>query len=178
MSAPMIVLGRESEDIATKEVHEFPGGNVDVVVPQFLALDRASRQQLGVSLDRLNLAIRRSRPIDKAIELGIAFESLLTSDKDANRSLSYLLRLRGARLGGAAAARRLEIAKLLSDVYDLRSKAVHRGAFNESLTRKAIEVLPKGIELCVALIRAIIARGGVPDWDQFDIGEDLRGVSP
>lgn len=174
ISASSVVLGRGPEDIALKSVQAFPGGDVEVVIPQFLALDRASREQLGVSLDRLNLALRRTRDIDKAIELGIALESLLTSDKDSNRPLSYLLRLRGARLGGADAARRQEIAKLLSNVYELRSKAVHQGVFNERQARMASEVLPNGIDLCATLIRIVIARGGIPDWDKFDIEEDLR----
>ena len=66
---------------------------------------------------------------DISIDLGIALEALLLHEQNKkNRGeLRFRLGLRGAWLVGSDGNERAEILKLLREVYDLRSIAVHSG---------------------------------------------------
>lgn len=59
---------------------------------------------------------------------------------------------------------------LLKKVYGLRSQVVHSGTLRNP--QSAQEVLRQGIELCARLIRTIIERGSVPDWDAVILTAD------
>ena len=67
------------------------------VVHQYLHLDDEVRQRLHLPIERLNRAIRRRDNADKATELRIALESLLTVDRDHDTPIAFLIRVRGSR---------------------------------------------------------------------------------
>ena len=57
---------------------EFDAESARDTVQQYLALHEKPRKKVRLALDRLHRAMRRLHPGDKAIELSIAFEALLT----------------------------------------------------------------------------------------------------
>lgn len=139
------------------------------LVEKYLDLSEDLRSRLDVPLRRLNLALRRQNVVDRAIELGVALEALLVADKESGATISYLLRVRGAWLGGGSMAQRRHNKALLREAYDLRSKAVHTGRLNDS----AAETLRECSELCAKLIRGVIERGAMPDWETLILTPDI-----
>jgi hypothetical protein len=136
---------------------------------KFAALPKNVRAQLLVSLNRLNEATRHSNPVDKALDLGIAFESLLLSDAAENQQLGLQLRLRGAWLLGTTGDERTALSKQFRDLYELRSAAAHRGAFT-SKHKDIGTKLAIGQNLCASAIKKIILNGGYPEWDRLLVG--------
>lgn len=144
--------------------------DVQSLVELYLTLDKDLKKKLAIPIQRLNMTLRRQDTVDKAIELGIALEALLVADRDSDAQVSYLLRVRGAWLGGGSLEKRKENHKLLKQVYGLRSRAVHSGTLNR---QQADKILHKGSVLCATLIRRVIEQGSMPDWDDLILTPDL-----
>lgn len=144
--------------------------------PLFRKLDKSLRQSLLVPLQRLNAAARRHSDVDRAIDLGIALEALLLSDREAKDSLAFPFRLRGAYLlGGNDVNRRIELERLFNCIYDLRSKAVHTGGISQ-FSKLAGEqhptsaILNDGLRICSSIIFEILELGRRPNWSRLILG--------
>jgi len=138
----------------------------------FEAFNEPDKDPLRISADRLNQALRRPDVVDNAIDLGIALEVMLLHSIDTNfrGELKYRSSIRGAMFLGGDEPNRLNTFKLLRDVYDLRSKAVHAGAL--SAERPTTEKLEKAFSTCAQIARKLIERGSFPDWEaEYVIGE-------
>jgi len=96
-------------------------------VEKYLQTGEALWAIVDVPLHRLNEAVRHKNLIDKALDLGIALETLLLHNLSNSAQLSYQLRLRGAWLMGADVEDRKKIQETLKKLYDFRSKAAHEG---------------------------------------------------
>jgi len=136
----------------------------------FKRLPEGDRKRLRIPLARLNRALRRGAT-DSAIELGIAFESLLLNDLEDDRGeLTFRLRLRGARFLADALSDRRDVNRLLGGVYKARSVAVHTGQLPERLDGVAVtQLLENGRTLAARAIVKII-RNGPPDWSSVQFG--------
>jgi Apea-like HEPN len=149
-------------------------------VSHFSALDENCRLRLRMPLDRLNRSyLAGMRSVDKAIELGIALESLYAPTK-LNEGIAFAVRTRAARFLGGSFEERQETVKTLRDVYDLRSRAVHSGRFDADNskkwrdTEKISNVLEEGQKLVGrSLIKVVLE--GEPDWEKFDIANTDLG---
>jgi hypothetical protein len=134
---------------------------------QLKSLPDAMREHLRVPLDRLNKAMRRPFPVDAAIDLGIALESLFLADLDDDRGeLSFRLRVRGARYLAQSADERRDVDKHLRALYRARSIAVHTGVLPTTLGGMHIQsLLGTGYVLAATALRSMI-ENGPPDWNQ------------
>lgn len=155
----------------------------DAVIPKlcesvshFQSLDESNRLRLRVPLDRLNRSyLAGMRSVDKAIELGIALESLYAPTK-LSEGIAFAVRTRAARFLGGTLEERHGTVKTLRDVYDLRSRAVHAGRFDSEGSPKkwrddalVREVLEKGQRLVGRSLVKVIQEGE-PNWEEFDLG--------
>lgn len=139
-------------------------------------LDESSRLRLRVPLDRLNRSyLADLRSVNKAIEIGIALESLYAPTK-LSEGIAFAVRTRAARFLGGSLAERRGIVATLRDVYDLRSRAVHAGRFDvEGAPKKwrddarVRKVLEDGQRLVGQSLVKVIQEGE-PNWEEFDIG--------
>lgn len=126
------------------------------------------RAELRVALGRLNSAIRGLSTVNVAIDLGIALEALFLTDMPEDRGeLSFRLRVRAARLLGTDATDRQRIARLVGDLYSVRSSAVHTGKIPGKVrSRTTEELLGDGFDLVALALRKVILQGR-PDWDSL-----------
>ena len=129
----------------------------------------------GLGLDvqeKLNIAIPRwvkskhEAHVDRIIDLGIAFEVLYLDGP--LEQLSYMFRLRASWHLGNSPSERKELMQLFSTIYELRSKAVHKGKLPaDEKTRK---ILSEAEKLCARAIVKFINDGGCPDWGSLVTG--------
>ena len=144
------------------------------LVSKYLTLNPETKRLLRIALQRLNQSRQRGSLVDRAIDLGIALEVILLNDRTVDDSISFPFRLRGAWLLGKDAAERRDCLKLLKDVYSCRSKAVHTGKFNgksaRGLSLPVNDILTRGDELGVSMIRRILQLQEFPDWDDLVLG--------
>ena len=116
------------------------------------------------------------RNVDKAIELGIALESLYAPAKLSD-GIAFAVRTRAARFLGGSPDERRRTARTLRDVYDLRSRAVHAGRFDAVEASKkwrdealVVQVLEEGQRVVGQSLVKVIQEGA-PNWEEFDIGD-------
>lgn len=131
--------------------------------------DFGERGEIDMATDRLISARGRNydQLADRFLDLGIAAEVLLLAEKRAPKSeIRYKLALRAAWLLGKDASQRSEILRLAKELYDARSKAAHGGR----ATDNHIPKLPEYDHLIASLVREVLARGSLPDWDDLVCG--------
>ncbi|WP_347905997.1 hypothetical protein [Pseudomonas purpurea] len=144
------------------------------VLSAYLELDDRLRDKLDVPIHRLNEAVRHDNPVDQAIDLGIALESLLLNDQGDSVQLSLQFRLRGAWLLGHDLVSRKEIHNHLRDLYSYRSTAVHSGRLTKKSKeyKRAQERLTAGLQLCADAIKALIFAKEV-SWENVVLGGEI-----
>ncbi len=145
------------------------------VVSEFLGLDRQVRDRLMLPLRRLNVAMRRDDPTDVALELGIALEALLTGKEPYDAPIAYRVRQRGAVLLAGTAVERRKHFEILKALYVLRSRAAHGETLSDRERVKGLgvttrDLLHQGTKLCAEILRRLIQRGSLPDWDAYILG--------
>lgn len=146
------------------------------VCASFRSLNSGLRARLRVPLQRLNRYRRQWSLEDKAIDLGIAFESIYAADRNPCDPISQTVRLRAAwHLGGPNLARG-KVHDAMSVMYDLRSKAAHTGRLKPTV-RFADQQMGthQFLEYCAALLvqtlKRVFERNGFPDWVQLVLDE-------
>jgi hypothetical protein len=148
---------------------------IQLCVSRFGGRDEPTRVRLRIPIDRLNRSyLAGFRSVEKAIELGVALESLYAPAK-LSEGITFAVRTRAARfLGGPSDARR-KTAAILKDVYDLRSRAVHTGRVDTEEGPKkwrdpnaVLEVLQEGQHVVARSLMKVIEEGK-PYWEDFDI---------
>jgi hypothetical protein len=174
LSTPMIggVLGsggQAIEHIFQMEVQpeEYDESSARSLVEQFLAMRENDRRKLHIPLSRLNTALREPQAEDKALDLGIAVESLLGP---GHEEISYKIRIRGALLAGGNANDRRHTFYHLHRLYSLRSTVAHGDKLGPSVMVDGNQVttdafLKECCNICSRMIRETIKSGFVSDWE-------------
>lgn len=146
------------------------------LVQTFLRLPGHLRTHLRVAIDRINQAQRRRNAGDQAVELATALE-MLVGDK-TNNEMTHKVKVRTVRIIGGNLEERRRNAAIVNKAYTIRSKMVHTGVVEADATetilgeRLAItDIVDMALNLCVRLTTALIRRGNIPDWGEFDIRE-------
>ncbi|MCX4166286.1 MULTISPECIES: HEPN domain-containing protein [Paraburkholderia] len=163
-----------SEETKTNQITELGDEDIEnyrVIVNDFSRLNDNVKNFLYTPLVRLNLAIKHISEVEKAIDLGIAMESLFLSDGDKNAPIALPLRLRGAWLLGETEEERENLYGKFQKLYDLRSSAVHSGSLGKGKQDKSnADLLADGVRLCVSAILKIIKNGAMPKWTKLILG--------
>lgn len=140
------------------------------LVAAYLVAPEDVRRALRVPLDRLNsasLPAMAVQAVDRAIDLGIALESLLVPDTAPE--ILHRLCLRASVLLEGSEEERHRRTNRLKAVYKLRSGAAHGGTVEGSPT-KADETLAAGTAICTQLIRTVIDHASRPDFTRVSVG--------
>jgi hypothetical protein len=170
------ILGTLHEISPMEFVAEVAVSPVDAqeAVSGFLALRGETRDKVRVALERLNQAMRRRQPGDKAVELSIAFEALLAQGPGEN---TYKVGLRAALVAGGDGNRRVYNRAIVAAVYSLRSAVVHQGVAPASVKVRgkgkvaSSEVVAEGASVAATVTRRVIAWAKVPGWHHFELGQ-------
>jgi hypothetical protein len=144
---------------------------------QYINIPEKLRLPLDISLSRRVKAMNTWNKINKAIDLGIALESVLTSPKTRDQ-LSLQIRLLGAKLASSEPDKRVKVYSTLKAVYNIRSSAVHNGMVDNTYKvsgegpKSSSDILNDGIAILGECLEEIIRRGGLSaeDTDRLMIG--------
>jgi len=148
-----------------------------VRVLKLLSEFQGDRKSLHVPMKRLNSAMFQSHIADRAIDLGIALESLLMNESAAkgrsdNQEIRFKIGVRGAWLSGRNPDERHGQFKNIQKIYDLRSAAVHSGEIRSGDFIKMTEQLDAGEDLSASLILKILENGRWPEWGKIIFGQE------
>lgn len=176
-----IWAGRSSQiaEIVPAQFKEYPvldAAAAQELVQTYLRLPGDLRTHFRVAIDRINQAQRRRNAGDQAVELATALE-MLVGDK-ANNEMTHKVKVRTVRMVGGNLEERRRNAAIVNKAYAIRSKMVHTGVVEAGATESILgervavsDIVDMALNLCVQLITALIRRGNIPDWGEFDITE-------
>ena len=100
--------------------------------------------------------------------MGIALEVMLLHGIGENDrgEMRFRSSIRGATFLGGEKLERKKTFKLLKDVYDLRSKAVHTGVLEPKKNSPPPKpILENATSTCAGISRKLIEIGSFPNWD-------------
>jgi hypothetical protein len=138
------------------------------VTSAFLALPDPLKERIRLALRRLNQALRRPAHGDRALDLAIALESLLTDDEEAGE-LRFKLSLRAALTLGGSTEDRVKTRRAVRALYDLRSKIVHTGRTTSRSPQTVSATSLEASVLCARVIRTIVDWGKLPNWTELEV---------
>ena len=143
---------------------------------KLVILDSAVREKLRIPFDRWIQSKVSRDPVDKMIDLGIAFEALYLSDIPEPTELSFRLRLHAAWHLGESEEDRKGLMKEFSEIYNWRSKVVHTGKLPNKtkktpFTHKEVQqFIENAQDRCRESILKILEDGKFPDWNSLILG--------
>ena len=130
---------------------------------------------LRVPIDRWMKSMEERDPIDQIIDLAIALESLYV--QDSQTEVRFRLAINAAWHLGKSKSDRRDLLEFFQNFYRLRSNAVHTGRLPRKIDNSSSdvsEVVSRTRDLCWDGITAVINAGGVPEWRDLVLGEDLE----
>ena len=149
--------------------------DVQAIVRAYMALESEDiRKKIRIALERLHQALIRSDPADRTLELSIALEALLiTAPGEHTFKLSY----RAALLVSDKVEKRIETRAMIEAAYGIRSALMHRGPVGpvfkvKDQGKKPVEeIASKATKITALVIKRIIMRGGLPEWNRFELSD-------
>jgi len=145
------------------------------VVRGFLKLEAPDKSRLSLAIQRLKNSRLRMMAHDKALEIGIAYEVMLSALNEGQGEHAYKLSMRAARFCGGTHAEKLAIRGLVKALYGLRSSAAHTGKVEADIKLSvrgrvaSTQVLRESDALCTRIMRLVLERGSIPKWDEHDL---------
>lgn len=145
-------------------------------VAAFLSCRTGFRSRVRISLERLNAAIRRRTIGDKALELAISFESLLTDGGGEN---TFKVGLRAAHLYDGNLESKRRVRSIVEALYSVRSAVVHDGHAPSEVKVRGVgrlsttTVISEALQAQAAIVRKLLLHGDLPNWQLIDLGGGL-----
>ncbi|MFH0992406.1 MAG: hypothetical protein V1799_20590 [bacterium] len=141
------------------------------VVRSVLRLSGDVAKRTKISLQRFDRACRHFDLNDKALDLAIALESLLTEDAGEN---NFKVGLRAALLSADNPKEQIRARYLVNGLYKIRNKVVHRGYALKEVTIKekkipTSEVINESVKIVAQVIKTIAEKGIIPDWHEYEL---------
>ena len=139
-------------------------------------LDSNVFAKLQIPIDRWIKSKAEDNPVDKVIDLGIAFESLYLSGIDSKTELRFRFSLHAAWHLGENKEQRRALMKEFKSIYDWRSTVVHTGklpnkARKRPFTPEEVDAfITNAQDLCRDSIMKILENGEIPDWNDLILG--------
>ena len=142
------------------------------------AMSDSDLDRLRVPMDRWTESLNHRDPVDKMIDLGIAFEALLVPSKVSE--LTFRFSLRGSLYLGKTMEDRRRLKREFEQVYDCRSRAVHGGTLPNRVTVNGEDLhITQFVERSQSLFKRclmkVINDGHLPVWSTLELGGSQEG---
>ena len=154
---------------------EVEQSHIDHAQRLFKILDKNPdiREKVRVPINRWIKSKTPQEPIDKIIDLGIAFEALYVPDGGGDTT--YKLAIRAARYLGKDKKDREDLLVKFKQIYRCRSKAVHEGHVDTTVKFgkekiSSSKLITHAQDLCLQSIKNILDKPAFPDWDSLILG--------
>lgn len=147
--------------------------DVKTNVSNFLNLEADVKPKIRVALERFNLALKRKKMGDAAIDLCIALESMVGGNE--TNEVTHKVTTRITRFLGGDVDQRARTRDIVKATYNFRSTMVHNGQEPQKLRlvsgskMNPREILAEATVICVKVLKSILSEGRIPDWQEFDI---------
>ena len=153
-------------------VHRGPvveGGRLQASITAFEALAPKRRDILLRSMERFRLSQCRRQPIDRVLDLALAFEIAVSDDGGEQIPPGWKVSVRTAQLIGGRLSERQANRKSISDLYKLRNRATHGGHLKGKGVPDPDLVIPASGDVYLKLMTKLVAVRVEPDWKTIEL---------
>jgi hypothetical protein len=144
------------------------GDRITASIERYVGLDGDQRSRLLRSMERFRLSQSRKQPIDRVLDLALAFEIALSEQGD-NAPPSWKVSVRSAQLVGGPVAVRAQNRQAIASLYELRNQATHGGSLKPRGGKTVDAILQDGFALYVSAIGKLLDLGSKPDWKTVEL---------
>ncbi|WP_439360090.1 hypothetical protein [Bradyrhizobium sp. DASA03007] len=137
-------------------------------IRRYASLAEDYRARVFRSMERFRLSQSRQQPIDRVLDLALAFEIAL-SDQGDNAPPSWKVSVRSAQLIGGPLTTRQKNRDGMAVLYDLRNQATHGGSLKAKNKKPVEQVLEESFGLYVAVVNKLLSLGSKPDWKSIEL---------
>ena len=142
---------------------------VRINVANFDALCPDRRADLLRSMDRFRLSQCRRKPIDRVLDLTLAFELAVSGANGEFSPPSYKVSVRAAQAIGGMLPERQKHRASIAKLYTLRNQATHSGRLKPKAGKDPDDV----IDACSVIYRKLMTRlltiKAAPDWQAIEL---------
>ncbi len=160
------------------EVEPIVRNHVNVTAESLAAVNAAlkklpddCREKLSRSAHRYVLSLCRHQPIDRILDLAIAFEIMTGGGKGDNAPPSWKVSVRSAQLIGGTLERRQCIREALGSLYKLRNASSHGGSPQDARLK---DILATCSSIYRRLVDSVLAPGASLDWSAIELEPRTR----
>jgi hypothetical protein len=151
------------------ECSEISGASIRNDLLLYKQIPDPMRSVLQRSMDRFILSQCRHKLIDRILDLILAFEIAVSGPGGGKSVPSFKVNLRSAQLIGGTLDERRKNRDLVSELYELRSKATHGSSLSKYDEDELYGLIAQCSDIYVRLLRCILAIGNTPDWDALEL---------
>lgn len=128
------------------------------------------RETLLRSMNRFRLSQSRRQPIDRVLDLALAFE-IAVSDQSSGEHIppSWKVSVRTAQIVGGALSERQQNRKSISELYTLRNRATHGGHLRGKSAANPDLVIETSCAIYVRLMTKLLSIKEGPDWNAVEL---------
>jgi hypothetical protein len=138
-------------------------------IANYLALSQSRRSTLLRSMERFTQSQCRSQPIDRILDLALAFE-IAVSEKGDNAPPGWKVSVRSTQLIGGLLQERKHNRATINALYELRNQATHGGTLKAKPVKRPVdEILRQNSDLYVLLMKRLLALRLKPDWKAIEL---------
>lgn len=142
----------------------------------FVRLAPGVKVRVRTAMERLNQALVRRSPADRALELAIALEALLV---DSPGEHTFKIGLRAALLTSNDLEQRKRNRAIIEGMYKIRSSLMHSGQFSEDCRVRGYgniptaDVVSEALRITALVVQNIIGGGAIPDWSALELSHPV-----
>lgn len=138
-------------------------------IANFDALPPDQRADLLRSMDRFRLSQCRRQPIDRVLDLTLAFEIAVSGASGEFSPPSYKVSVRTAQAIGGALPIRQQSRVSIAELYKLRNQATHGGQLKAKGTEAINEVIDASSAVYLKLMTRLLTIKAAPDWQAIEL---------
>jgi hypothetical protein len=144
-------------------------GRIQANVANFDALPSNRRADLLRSMDRFRLSQCRRQPIDRVLDLTLAFEVAVSGSSGEYSPPSYKVSVRTAQAIGGALQERQQYRMSLGELYKLRNQATHGSRLKAKAVAELEAVIDRSSALYLGLMTRLLTIKAEPDWQAIEL---------
>jgi hypothetical protein len=145
------------------------GSRIQANLANFDALAPERREGLLRSMDRFRLSQSRRQPIDRVLDLTLAFEIAVSGPGGEQSPPSYKVSVRTAQAIGGVLSDRRQNRTSIGDLYKLRNRATHGSQLKTKSTDAIHTVINTNSQIYVKLMTKLLSIEATPDWQAIEL---------
>lgn len=145
------------------------GSRIYANFANFAVLPSGRRDDLKRSMDRFRLSQCRRQPIDRVLDLTLAFEIAVSGSGGENSPPGFKVSVRTAQTIGGELPLRQKIRRSVAELYKLRNQATHGGNIRTKNEEYIFTIIDTASKIYINLMKRLLTITTIPNWEDIEL---------